>query len=151
MQLERGGRGRRPAGADLNVTPVVDVMLVLLVVFMVTAPMLASGLKVDLPKADAARPLDGRDPVTVTLGRDGRILVGADAVADDDLVATVKARLGGDAQRPVRLNADGETPYARIVATLDRLAAAGVVKVGVSTRRTGLREPSPATPEGRKP
>lgn len=135
MRLDTRARGRRPAHAEVNVTPVVDVMLVLLVIFMVTAPMLAAGLKVDLPKADAARALDTRDPVIVTLASDGRVLIGAQAVAQDDLAAAVKSQLGEEASRSVRLNADGEVAYARVVATLDRLAAAGVTKVGVATKR----------------
>lgn len=146
MRLDRSSRGSRPAGVDVNVTPVVDVMLVLLVVFMVTAPMLASGLKVDLPKADAARPLDARDPVIVTLGRDGDLRVGADPVAEDDLAAVVKARLGDDARRSVRLSADGEVAYARVVAALDRLASAGVTKVGVATRRAAASGSSAKAP-----
>ena len=135
MRLEAGSRGRRPAHAEVNVTPVVDVMLVLLIVFMVTAPMLAAGLKVDLPKANAARPLDARDPVIVTLQRDGGVRIDSSIVAGDDLATLVKARLGGDATRAVRLAADGEVSYARVVAALDSLSAAGVSKVGVAARR----------------
>lgn len=142
MRLDVGGRGRRPVHADVNVTPVVDVMLVLLIVFMVTAPMLAAGLKVDLPKANAARPLDARDPLIVTLERDGRTRIGADVVAADDFATLVKARLGDDATRAVRLAADGEVPYARIVAALDALAAAGVTRVGVAARRARAAAPT---------
>lgn len=145
MRLDQGRRGRRPAHAEVNVTPVVDVMLVLLVVFIVTAPMMAAGLKVELPKANAARALDARDPVIVTLGRDGGARIGAEAVADDDLAALVKAQLGADATRAVRLAADGEVPYARVVATLDLLSAAGVTRVGIATKRTrdGVATPAP--------
>ena len=149
MRLDAGRGGRRPAYAEVNVTPVVDVMLVLLVIFMVTAPMLAAGLKVDLPKAAAARPLEARDPVIVTLQRDGAIRVGADAVAGDDLAALVKARMGGDASRAVRLSADGEVAYARVVATLDRLAAAGVTRVSVATKTAPASGPAEAGKAGR--
>jgi biopolymer transport protein ExbD len=147
MRLDARAKGRRLAHAEVNVTPVVDVMLVLLVIFMVTAPMLAAGLKVDLPKANAARPLDARDPVIVTLASDGRILIGAQAVTQDDFVAAVKSQLGDAAAgRVVRLNADGEVPYARVVATLDRLAAAGVTKIGVATQRARPLAPLAAAP-----
>src|SRR5665811_2303145 len=80
--------------ADINVTPLVDVMLVLLIIFMVTAPLLASGIKVNLPSARTAQPLEAKNPVVVSVAKDGAVSVGKDAVARDDLAATVKMRLG---------------------------------------------------------
>ncbi|NLH81793.1 MAG: biopolymer transporter ExbD [Phyllobacteriaceae bacterium] len=117
-------RRHRPL-SEINVTPLVDVMLVLLVVFMITAPMLAAGLKVELPRAATAKPLPPAEPVVVTVGREGRLAVGADPVDRDGLVAAVGSRTGGDVERAVRVRGDREAAYGEVIATIDLLAAAG--------------------------
>ncbi len=87
------GEGLYQPLADINVTPLVDVMLVLLIIFMVTAPMLATGVKVNLPSAKTAQPLDNRRPVVVSVAKDGVLSVGEDSVSRDQLAAAVKAKL----------------------------------------------------------
>jgi biopolymer transport protein ExbD/biopolymer transport protein TolR len=117
--------------ADINVTPLVDVMLVLLIVFMITAPMLAAGMHVELPKAAAAQPLEPKQPVIVTVRKDGEIFVGKDKVARDQLVTALRANVDGDRNRVVHVRGDREARYGDIIAVMDRLAAGGFVKVAL--------------------
>ncbi|MGO8740217.1 ExbD/TolR family protein [Rhodoblastus sp.] len=119
--------------ADINVTPMVDVMLVLLIIFMVTAPLLTAGMKVQLPQAHAARPLDPKEPVVVVVGRDGQLAVGDEKVAAADLVQLVKLKLGDDLTRVVHLRGDKEVAYGRMVETLDRLASNGITHIAIVT------------------
>lgn len=130
-----GGRRHRPL-ADINVTPLVDVMLVLLVVFMITAPMLAAGLKVDLPGAAAAKPLAPEEPIVVSVRRDGSIGVGDEMVDLDGLVARLLARTGNDRDRTIRVRGDQEVAYREIMAVIDRLATGGFARVALVTRNT---------------
>ena len=76
--------------ADINVTPLVDVMLVLLIIFMVTAPLLAKGMKVNLPQAKAAQPLNPKEPIVVAVSKDGKVALGADEVSPEALVDGIK-------------------------------------------------------------
>ena len=91
--------------AEINVTPLVDVMLVLLVVFMVTAPMLTAGLPVDLPKAATARPLERSEPAVVTLDRDGKVQLNGKDVAVDGLGDAILALSDGDRTRAIHVRA----------------------------------------------
>src|SRR5271163_5284486 len=94
MKPTKIGEGLYQPLAEINVTPFVDVMLVLLIIFMVTAPMLATGIKVNLPNARTAEPLESKDPIVVVVARDGTVSVGKDSVSRDALVAAVEAKLG---------------------------------------------------------
>ena len=84
------GEGLYQPLADINVTPLVDVMLVLLIIFMVTAPMLATGIKVNLPSAKTAQPLENKEPVVVAVAKDGSLSVGKEAVSRDELAQVVR-------------------------------------------------------------
>ena len=130
------GNGRpgffRPQ-ADINVTPLVDVMLVLLIIFMVTAPLLATGVKVDLPQAKAAKPLDPKEPVVVAIDRDGKVALGAEQVDRADLVARVKLKLGDDLHRTIHIRGDKDAAFGQIVALMDELAANGLVHLAIVT------------------
>jgi biopolymer transport protein TolR len=123
--------GRYEPLADINVTPLVDVMLVLLIVFMITAPMLAAGMRVDLPRATAAQPLGARDPVIVTVAKDGTIHLGADEISPDQLVPSVRAKMGADLTRAIYVRGDRDVAYGLVVAVMDRLAANGMVKISL--------------------
>jgi len=140
--LTRGAMRYRP-NADINVTPLVDVMLVLLIVFMVTAPMLASGLKLSLPQAKSARPFEAKPPFVVTVTRDGRIEVGADEVARGDVGAFLKARTGSDESPAIHLRGDRDTPYGLIVEILDDLARHGLTRIAVRTDPKNRESPAP--------
>lgn len=128
--------GHRPL-ADINVTPLVDVMLVLLIVFMVTAPMLAAGLSVNLPQAATAKPVPPNPPVIVTVTREGAYLVGKDEVAREALAATVRMRLGDEPGRAVYIQGDREAIYGQVIAAVDLLTEAGLTKVVMMTERKG--------------
>jgi len=129
-QSYNNGGLHRPQ-ADINVTPLVDVMLVLLIVFMVTAPMLAQGLKVDLPQAKAAQPVNPKEPVVVTVARDGKVSIGQDEMDVSDLVAALLAKIDGDTTRVIQLRADKEANYGAIVAVIDQLATNGLVHIAL--------------------
>src|SRR5712675_672252 len=126
----RGG-GRYEPVADINITPFVDVMLVLLIVFMVTAPMLAAGMLVDLPKAKSARPLDPREPVIVTVAKDGKLYVGRDEVARGALTQAVRGKLGNDLNRQIYVRGDREVIYGEIIGVMDQLALNGLAKIAL--------------------
>jgi biopolymer transport protein ExbD/biopolymer transport protein TolR len=119
--------------ADINVTPLVDVMLVLLIVFMVTAPMLAQGMKVTLPQATAAETLKPERPVVVTVGRDGTVMIGADVVEQAELAARIRG-LFAEAERPVHIRADRDADYGQVVAVLDRLVGEGITRLSLLAR-----------------
>jgi biopolymer transport protein TolR len=128
---QRRGGGRYDPVADINITPFVDVMLVLLIVFMITAPMLAAGMIIDLPKAKSARPLDPREPVIVTIAKDGKLYVGRDEVSRATLAAAVRAKLGDDQNRQIYVRGDRDVIYGEIVAVMDQLALSGLAKMAL--------------------
>jgi biopolymer transport protein TolR len=140
--------------ADINVTPLVDVMLVLLIIFMVTAPLLAKGVKVNLPQASAAAPINQKDPIVVTVGKDGKVSLGADEISIDALVDAVRASLGDDVTRVVHIRGDHEASYGDVVATLDKLATHGITHVAIMTNsrsKTGARAGGGAAPRAAAP
>jgi biopolymer transport protein TolR len=142
MKPGKVGDGLYQPLAEINVTPVVDVMLVLLIIFMVTAPMLATGIKVNLPSAKTAQPLENKQPVVVSVTKDGAVSVGKDPVSRDELAATVKARLG-DSNGVVQLRGDRDAAYGDVVSVMDELAANGVTRIAIVS--SGRR--SPASPD----
>ena len=113
------GEGLYQPLAEINVTPLVDVMLVLLIIFMVTAPMLATGVRVNLPSAATAEPLETKDPVIVSVARDGSLSVGKDTIVPEALVSAVKAKLGGS-NGVVQLRGDRDTAYGDVVSCWTR-------------------------------
>ena len=150
MAFSVSGSGRpgffRPQ-SEINVTPLVDVMLVLLIIFMVTAPLLTAGMKVQLPQAQAARPLDPKEPVVVVVGRDGQLAVGDEKVAAADLIQLVKLKLGDDdVARVVHLRGDKDVAYGRMVEVLDQLASNGITHIAIVTdaAKSGAGETSKA-------
>jgi len=119
--------------AEINITPLVDVMLVLLIIFMVTAPMLVQGLQVELPReATSQLKPAAREPVILTLTRQRAILVGERAVPAASLAAGLGPLLAGG-PRPVYLKADREVPYGFVVQILAELNRMGVEEIGMVT------------------
>jgi len=120
--------------AEINVTPLVDVMLVLLIIFIITAPMLVQGLKVNLPKQDApAINPEADDPLIITLTTDEIILLGDDPVHLKLLPDRLGALLAGQ-PRPVFLKADERLPYGFVVKVLAAMDQVGVEQVGMVTQ-----------------
>jgi biopolymer transport protein TolR len=115
--------------SEINVTPLVDVMLVLLIIFMVTAPMMTTGMKVDLPQARASAPLD-QQPLVLTVAADGTMQVGNDAVAKDGLVVALKAKMANPTQ-VVHVRGDKKVPYGDIAGLLDMLAQNGITRLSL--------------------
>jgi biopolymer transport protein ExbD/biopolymer transport protein TolR len=136
--------------AEINVTPLVDVMLVLLIVFMITAPMLAAGMKVELPQAKAAQPLDPKEPVIVTVRKDGKVFIGQVEASADTIAAAVRDKTGNDRERAIHLRGDRDVVYGVVVGVLDQLAAAGFVKVALLASSRGKSLPPSAVPAGDK-
>jgi biopolymer transport protein TolR len=130
---QSGGRQRRTALSQINVTPFVDVMLVLLVIFMVTAPMMDKGLDVNLPQVKEAPAMSVKDePLTVTIGAAGEISIGKTRVASvDKLGAVLIQATAGNKERQVLLAADGKVPYEHVAKTMAAIRAAGIEKVGM--------------------
>ena len=129
---------RRPI-SDINVVPYIDVMLVLLIIFMVTAPLLKQGVEVDLPTAPA-NPLDADSPEPIVISIDRKGLMYLNIAADPDssieaeaLVGAVRAARAKTPQRPVMVRGDANGPYQNVVATLVLLQQANVDSVGLVT------------------
>ena len=154
MAFSTGDHSSRPGffrpQADINVTPMVDVMLVLLIIFMVTAPLLAAGMKVDLPQAKAAQPLNPKEPVVVVVGKDGKLALGGEAIDPADLVQLVKLKIGDDSRRVVHLRGDRDAPYGEVVAVLDQLASNGITHIAIVTD-SGRTKPSAAPQSAPEP
>jgi len=132
----RRGAGRRKAKpmSEINVTPFVDVMLVLLIVFMVTAPLLTVGVTVDLPKATSA-PLPGQDePLTVTVDREGRIFLQESEIAIDELGPRLIAILETKPETRIFVRGDQVIDYGRVMEVVGSIHDAGIVKVALVTK-----------------
>jgi biopolymer transport protein TolR len=110
--------------AEINVTNLVDVMLVLLIIFMITAPMMRSGIPVNLPRADA-QSVGSRESIVVTVAERG-LFVDGRACAESELVRAVKIKRNGRSGIPVMLEADQGIPYGRVVNVMDMIKRAGV-------------------------
>jgi biopolymer transport protein ExbD/biopolymer transport protein TolR len=129
-KLHSGPRQRIGPVSDINVTPLVDVMLVLLIVFMVAAPMMAAGVKVDLPTSNA-RPLEEpKPPIVVSIDAAGTVYVNQTAAAGN-LVDLVAREAGGDKERRVHLRADQALAYGRIVQAMGTLNDAGYTRIAL--------------------
>jgi len=120
--------------AEINVTPFVDVMLVLLIVFMVTAPMLTVGVKVDLPKTRAATVADTVEPLEITIDAQGRIYLKETPIELDRLVPRLKAITGANPDVPIFIRGDASVSYGRVMRVLGEISASGFRKVTLPTK-----------------
>jgi biopolymer transport protein TolR len=119
--------------AEINVTPFVDVMLVLLIVFMVTAPLLTAGVPVDLPKTRAQTLGQDREPLSVTVRKDGRVYLQNTPVAPEDLVVRLKAIAENGYDQRVFVRGDSSVDYGRVMEVMGILSSAGFTKIGLVT------------------
>ena len=134
-----GRRGRRAPMAEINVTPLVDVMLVLLIIFMVTAPLLVAGVPVDLPESSAGALDQQKQPLEISIDADGSIFVGDQRVQEAELPAIFASRRAGDGGEgpPVFLRADKDLDYGRVMRVMGELNRAGLNKVSLVTTGGG--------------
>jgi biopolymer transport protein TolR len=139
----RGGRGRagRPM-AEINVTPFVDVMLVLLIVFMVTAPLLTVGVPVDLPKTRARALGEDREPLAVSIDHAGQIFLQNTPIAEDDLVPRLTAISSNGYEQRIFVRGDKTVDYGKVMEVMGLLNAAGFTRIGLvtETARQTLRQ-----------
>ncbi|RDE08154.1 protein TolR [Pelagibacterium lacus] len=135
-----GGGGRRRRGqrnkmmSEINVTPFVDVVLVLLIVFMVAAPMMTAGVAVDLPQSSAGEMETPRTPITVSVTPDGAIFVGEDAVEASGLVAAVAA-LAQSTEDRIYVRGDTSADYGSVMRVMGTLSSAGYSRIGLITQQ----------------
>jgi biopolymer transport protein TolR len=137
MSISKREEGKK-VNSNINVTPMVDVMLVLLIIFMVITPMLNNKVNVDLPVEANAVVMDNankEDAVTIAVTRDGKIFLGADQVQADDLGAKVSAKLENKTDKEVYLRGDARALYGRVMDAVDGIRAAGVSQIGMLTEK----------------
>ncbi|HUO26125.1 MAG TPA: biopolymer transporter ExbD [Candidatus Aquilonibacter sp.] len=149
MALSKRNEGSKVT-SDINVTPMVDVMLVLLIIFMVVTPMLQHGISVDLAKVNNPEPMqdaDKEDALLVSVMRNGDVFFGTDKVSPDSLTGKVKDRIANRTDKRVYVKADARAHYGNVVQVVDAVRAAGVDDLGLLTdqRKTTPNAP-PASP-----
>jgi biopolymer transport protein TolR len=127
----RRGRGGRKAMSEINVTPMVDVMLVLLVIFMVTAPLITAGVDVDLPKASATQMTGQDEPLVVSLTKDGVVYIMDSEVDRDDLVAKLRAITENKQETRIFVKGDKAVDYGQVMDLMGRINEAGFSKVAL--------------------
>jgi biopolymer transport protein TolR len=149
----RRGRSRR-ALSEINVTPLVDVMLVLLIIFMISAPLLTAGVPIELPKTEAGAIDNQNQPLTVSIRQDGAIFLGETQTPFAVLAPRMRELATAGSDKPVYVRADGRAPYAVVAQVMASLAQSGFTSIGLLTDTggpsSGLDQPpasgSPAAP-----
>ena len=119
--------------SEINVTPFVDVMLVLLIVFMVTAPLLTVGIKVDLPKVKATALTDIKDPIEITVKLDGEVYIGESKVEVENLIPRLNAITEQNTEARIYIRGDRVVAYGRIMEIMSIINSAGYIKVALIT------------------
>ena len=138
-QQQAGGRGRRRRGrhmpmSEINVTPMVDVMLVLLIIFMVAAPLLQVGIPVELPESKGQQiPAPKKDPVAVTVKQNGDVFIAEAQVTLDELPAKLKAISSNGYDEPIFIRGDKGVPYGTVMRVMGRINAGGFKKLSFVT------------------
>ena len=145
ISKEAGGSRRRRRSrvrpmSEINVTPFVDVMLVLLIIFMVSAPLLTVGVSIELPETSAeALPTEQEEPLTITLTSDGQVLLMDNETESDNLIGQLRAIAAERESRKVFLRADGAIPYSRVAEVMGALNSGGFNQIGLVTDAGGPR------------
>jgi biopolymer transport protein TolR len=131
-------RGKSAAMSEINVTPFVDVMLVLMIIFMVAAPMLTVGVPIELPKTAAtALPTEQEEPLTITMTADGQLMIQTQEVAEGDLIPKLQAVAAERTSDKIFLRADGAISYGRVAQVMGALNAGGFRNIGLVTDTDG--------------
>jgi biopolymer transport protein TolR len=139
-RLERNA-GSRPMG-DINMTPLIDVMLVLMVIFMITAPLMTTSLRLDLPKTEGATHSDAPTYIAVAINAQGQLYFGDEAVSAQALLQRAREAARRDRLTEVQLRADSAVPYGRVAELIGLVQDAGLSRVGFVTE-------APANPSGK--
>ena len=132
----RGSRrrgGRNSLNAEINVTPLVDVMLVLLIVFMIAAPLLSVGVPVELPKTDAKSLPAEQEPITITVDFDGKVFIQEEEITLDDLASRLVAVSANGYDERIYLRADQDSDYGAVMKVMARVNSAGFSNLGLVT------------------
>jgi biopolymer transport protein TolR len=148
MALAKRDEGKK-VNSDINVTPMVDVMLVLLIIFMVVTPMLQKGVSVDMAKVNNPEQMpdaDKEDALLVSVTRDGQVYFGSDQITIDALTTKVKDRLANKPDKRVYVKADMRARYGAVVQVVDSVRAAGVDDLGLLTDQKKTTTPPPPPP-----
>jgi biopolymer transport protein TolR len=130
-----GARTRYKPMSDINVTPMVDVMLVLLVIFMVAAPLLTVGVPVDLPQTKAPAITEQKEPLVITVNAEGKLFLQNSAVNDDDLVPRLQAITRNNPEADIYVRGDRAINYGRVMEVMGMVSAAGFTKVSLVTEQ----------------
>jgi len=150
MALAKRNEGAK-VNSDINVTPMVDVMLVLLIIFMVITPMLQKGISVDMAKVNNPTPMqdaDKEDALLVSVMRNGDVFFGSDKIAVDTLTGKVKDRLANRTDKRVYVKADARAHFGNVVQVVDGVRAAGVDDLGLLTDQRKSTPNAPSGPAG---
>ena len=151
MAMAMGG-GKGGPSADINVTPLIDVLLVLLIIFMVITPMLQKGVSVDLAKVNNPKQMpdaDKEDALVIAVMRNGDIFLGNDRITGDQLTNKIKDRISNRVDKRVYLRADARAKYKSVVDVVDNIRAAGVDDLGLETDQK--KQTPPGTPQSPTP
>ena len=132
--LNKRRKQRYTQMSEINVTPFVDVMLVLLIVFMVTAPLLTVGIKVDLPKVKATALTDIKDPIEITVKLDGEVYIGESKVEVENLIPRLNAITEQNTEARIYIRGDRVVAYGRVMEIMSIINSAGYIKVALITQ-----------------
>jgi biopolymer transport protein TolR len=133
----RARRGRRAALAEINVTPLVDVMLVLLIIFMISAPLLTAAVPLELPKTEASAAQAEETPITVSIRADGRIYIDEDETPFSNLAPALRQKAGPGYSKPIYVRADGRAVYATVAQVMASLSSSGFSSIDLITDTGG--------------
>jgi|SRR5690242_15152054 len=151
MGINKRDEGKK-VNSNINVTPMVDVMLVLLIIFMVITPMLNNKVNVDLPTVNTAVVMENankEDAVTVAVTRDGKTFLGANQVSNDELGTKISSLLENKTSKEVYMRADQRANYGKVMAAIDGIRAAGVNQLGLLTEKVDNGSENVMTGEGK--
>ena len=127
-------RSKKEPMSEINVTPFVDVMLVLLIVFMVTAPLLTVGIPVDLPKVKASALTDQKDPIEITVNIEGEVYIGESLVEVENLIPRINAITEQNTNARIYIRGDRVVAYGRVMEIMSIINSAGYIKVALITQ-----------------